>query len=128
VMLCVGLGSMQDELAAELLVRVLREQKLDARHFSLDDLGATPPPEASSSISLIYLVSALPGERRQGAQAAALNVRSRFPQAALITVFLPTSVLQAESAMDTIPDAVKAAASYGEALQVSLDWLKERTT
>ena len=38
VMLCVGLGSMADDLATELLVRILREQKIDARHLSIEDL------------------------------------------------------------------------------------------
>jgi hypothetical protein len=49
VMVCVGLGSMADELATELLVRILRDQKIDARHMSLDDLGEAPPPPFPSS-------------------------------------------------------------------------------
>src|SRR5258708_37891334 len=50
VMVCVGLGSMADEFAAELLVRILREQKIDARHMSLEDMpaGATPPNAAEA--------------------------------------------------------------------------------
>ena len=46
VMLCVSLGSISDDLATELLVRILRDKKLDARHLSLEDLRQTPPPEA----------------------------------------------------------------------------------
>src|ERR1019366_7874063 len=40
MMLCVGLGSTADDLATELLVRILRDQKVDARHLSIEDLRA----------------------------------------------------------------------------------------
>ncbi len=42
VIICVSLGSMADDLAAELLVRILREQKIDARHMSIEDLATAP--------------------------------------------------------------------------------------
>ena len=45
IMLCLSMGSMSDDLATELLVRILRDKQLDARHVSLEDLKA-PPPEA----------------------------------------------------------------------------------
>src|ERR1700723_1515173 len=45
VVVCVGLGSMADDLATELLVRILRDQKIDARHMSLEDMNTAPPPE-----------------------------------------------------------------------------------
>ncbi len=65
-MLGIGLGSLVDDLAAEILVRLLRDQKADARHFSLEDLQGPIPPEAKpASISAVYLVSALPSEERQ---------------------------------------------------------------
>src|SRR5262249_20367406 len=38
ILLCLGLGSAADTIAAELLVRALREQGLDARHVSMEDL------------------------------------------------------------------------------------------
>jgi hypothetical protein len=50
-MVCVGLGSMADDLATELLVRILRDQKIDARHMSIEDLAAWPPPEAAAARS-----------------------------------------------------------------------------
>jgi predicted PurR-regulated permease PerM len=40
ILLCLGLGSPADTIAAELLVRALREQGLDARHVSMEDLDA----------------------------------------------------------------------------------------
>jgi len=63
VMVCVGLGSCSDDLATELLVRILRDQKIDARHMSLEDMAAVPPPNAAEAVSIVYVVSAFPSER-----------------------------------------------------------------
>ncbi len=127
VMLCVSLGSILDDLATELLVRILRERQLDARHLSLDDLLQVPPPEASpGGVSVVYLLSAFPGEERQRADSAALEIRRRFPEACLVTVFLPGMPLQPGSAIDSIEGADKSATSLGEAFQLCLDWLQER--
>ncbi len=127
VMLCVGMGSVPDDLATELLVRILRDQKLDARHLSIDDLQQLPPPEARpGSVSMVYLVSAFPNAERQRADSTAAEIRRRFPGAFLVTVFLPGLLLQPESAIDTIRGADKAAGSFGEALRICLDWLQER--
>jgi len=125
--LCVSLGSIFDDLATELLVRILGDKKLDARHRSLDELVQVPPPDASpGNISMAYLVSALPGESRKRADTAAEHIRRRFPGACLVTLFLPVKELPPGSAIETLPSADKAASSFGEAVQVCLDWLQER--
>ena len=63
VALCIGLGSMRDDLVTELLVRILRTQDIDARHLSLEDLAKGPPPGASpDSIAMLFIVSAYPDE------------------------------------------------------------------
>ena len=127
VMLCVGLGSIPDDLATELLVRILRDQKLDARHLSVDDLQQLPPPEAApGSVSMVYLVSAFPSSERLRAESTAAEIRRRFPGAFLVTVLLPGLLLQAGPAADTIRSADKAAGSFSEALQICLDWLREQ--
>src|SRR5580692_9778123 len=64
VVVCVGLGSGADDLATELLVRILREQKIDARHMSLEDMATPPPPEAADAVAIAYVVSAFPNEER----------------------------------------------------------------
>jgi predicted PurR-regulated permease PerM len=128
VMLCVSLGSMADDLTTELLVRILREKKLDARHLSIDDLDQVPPPEAvPGSVSMVYLVSAAPGEERMSGEMAVEKIRARFAEVLLIGVCLPGLVLQQGSAIDTIPNADQSASSLVEALQICLDWLGERT-
>ncbi len=127
VMLCIGLGSVPDDLATELLVRILRDQKLDARHLSIDDLQQVPPPEAApGSVSMVYLVSAFPSAERQRADSTAAEIRRRFPGAFLVTVFLPGLSLPPGPAVDTIRSADQAAGSFGEAVQICLDWLRER--
>jgi predicted PurR-regulated permease PerM len=122
VMLCIGLGSLPDDLAAELLVRALREQKIDARHISLDELRAPPPPEASAAdLSIVYLVSAFPSPERDHADAIAALVRQRLPGVCLVTVFLPGVALQAGTSLDSIRGADKAATSFGHAVQICLN-------
>jgi predicted PurR-regulated permease PerM len=122
IMLCVGMGSPADDLATELLVRILRDQKVDARHVSIDDMNAPPPPDASPDIvSVVYLVSAFPSEERKRGESVAARVRERFPGVRLVTVFLPGMLLQAGPAIETVPTADKAATSFGHAVQICLD-------
>ncbi|HSZ10220.1 MAG TPA: AI-2E family transporter [Steroidobacteraceae bacterium] len=123
VMVCIGLGSMADELATELLVRILRDQKIDARHMSLEDLEAAPPPNAADAVSIVYVVSAFPSEERGRGEATADKMRVRFPQACIVAVFLPGLLLQPEEVgVDaTLRSADKAAGSLGHAVQICLD-------
>jgi hypothetical protein len=128
IMLCIGLGSFADDLATELLVRILRDQKVDARHLSIEDLSALMPPEATpDSVSVVYLVSALPGEERERGEPIAEKLRQRFPGACLVTVFLPGMLLQPGPATDTLPNADRAATSFGHAAQICLDLQQDRT-
>jgi hypothetical protein len=131
VILCIGLGSMADELATELLVRILRNQKIDARHVSLDDLGAAPPPNAAHLISIVYLVSAYPGEERGRGEATAQEMRRRVPRACIVAVFLPGMLLQpetgAEPGAEHLPDVDKSAGSLSHAVQICMEMHRERT-
>jgi hypothetical protein len=123
VIICVSLGSMADDLATELLVRILRDQKIDARHMSLEDLNAAPPPNAAEAVSIVYVVSAFPSEERGHADEASDKLRQRFPNACLVAVFLPGMLLQAdeEGAAESMKDADKSAGSLGHAVQICLD-------
>jgi predicted PurR-regulated permease PerM len=128
VMICLSMGSILDDIAAELLVRALRDKKLDARHVSLEDLDRTLPPETTSGgVSMVYVVSATSDEQRKGAEAAAERARHRFPGAYLVGVLLPGPTLQPEPTIDTIRGADESAASFVEAMQICRDWLEERT-
>jgi len=127
IMLCVGMGSPSDDLATELLVRILRDQKVDARHLSIDDLNAPPPPDASPDIvSVVYLVSAYPSEERKRSESVAARVRERFPAVRLVTVFLPGMLLPASPVIETVATADKAATSFGHAVQICLDMQQDQ--
>ncbi|HEY1315449.1 MAG TPA: AI-2E family transporter, partial [Steroidobacteraceae bacterium] len=118
VMVCVGLGSTADEFATELLVRIFRDQKIDARHMSLEDMTAATPPEAIEAVSMVYVVSAFPSEERSRGEAAIHELRRRFPHAYIVAVFLRGMLLQSESEAETLPGADTAARSLGHALQI----------
>jgi predicted PurR-regulated permease PerM len=121
LMLCLGLGSTSDDLATELLVRILRDQKVDARHVSIDDLKAPPPPEASpGSVAVVYLVSAFPSEEREQSESVADTIHKRFPDARLVTLFMPGMLLQPGLVIDTVSSADSAATSFGHAVQICL--------
>jgi predicted PurR-regulated permease PerM len=125
IILCVGLGSIADDLATEVLVRILREQKLDARHLALEDLDAAPPPGASvGSVRLIHVVSAYPCDERTHGASVVARLRGRFPEARIVMVFLP-GASPSDAATDDAPPgeaagAVPMANSFEEALQISL--------
>jgi predicted PurR-regulated permease PerM len=125
VMLCLGLGSMADELAAELLVRILRNQKIDARHISLDDLSAVPPPNTADAVSMVYLVSAFPSDERSRGEPTAEEMRRRLPNACIVAVYLPGMLLQPEIgpelAAQNVRGADKTAGSLGHAVQICMD-------
>jgi predicted PurR-regulated permease PerM len=123
VIVCMGLGSMADDLATELLVRILRDQKIDARHMSLEDLDAAPPPNAAEAVSLVYVVSAFPSEERNRGDATVEKLRERFSHACIVAVFLPGMLLQTDGpgADAVIHGADKSAGSLGHAVQICLD-------
>ncbi len=122
VMVCVGLGTTADDLATELLVRILRDQKIDARHMSLEDLSAVPPPGAEDAVSIVYVVSAFPSEERGQGQATVEQMRRRFPQACIVAVLLPGMLLQPEDGGgEELHGADKTASSLGHAVQICLD-------
>jgi predicted PurR-regulated permease PerM len=127
VMVCVGLGSMSDDLATELLVRILRDQKIDARHMSLEDMEAASPPEAADAVSMVYVVSAFPSEERSRGDATAEEMRRRFPRACIVAVFLTGMLLQPETGNDSVRSADKSASSLGHAVQICLDLHREAT-
>ena len=128
VIVCVGLGSMADDLATELLVRILRDQKMDARHVLLEDLAKEAPPNTADAVSIVCVVSAFPSEERSRADATVEKMRGRCPHACLVAVLLPGMLLQPEPDLDGVHGADKSAASLGQAVQVCLDMQRPPST
>ena len=91
ILLCLGLSSTADSLAAELLVRALREKGLDARHASMKDLdaGSRLPDANPAGIAIAYLVSAFPSMEREGSRQITEQLRQYLPGAPIVSVFLP---------------------------------------
>jgi predicted PurR-regulated permease PerM len=125
VMLCVGLGSMADELATELLVRILRDQKIDARHIALEDFAAVTTSASAEAVALVYVVSAFPSKERARGDSTADEMRRRFPDACIVSVFLPGMLLQPGTGLqhedDDMHGADKSASSLSHAVQICLD-------
>ena len=112
VALCIGLGSMRDDLVTELLVRILRTQEIDARHLSLDDLGNGPPPGASAaSVAMLFVVSAYPADEWGRAEAVLPALRERFPDVVFVALLSEGDFAPADEAMDLVVHSFEEAAA-----------------
>jgi predicted PurR-regulated permease PerM len=126
VMVCLGLGSAADDLAAELLVRILRNQNVDARHFSINDVAEGPPPGATpGAVAIVYLVSTFPGPERERSGAVAERVHQLLPGAYLLNVFLPGVSVQPNS-LTQIDNADDTVSSFSQAVQICLEQQRAR--
>jgi predicted PurR-regulated permease PerM len=121
ILLCLGLGSRADTIAAELLVRALRDQGLDARHVSLEDVdpGSRPPNADPAAIAIAYFVSAFPSAEREHFEQSANRIRQQLPSARVVAVLLPGVSLQQDLTPHAGADC--AVSSFVEAVQLSLE-------
>jgi hypothetical protein len=116
VALCIGLGSMRDDLVTELLVRILRDQDVDARHLSLEDLGKGPPPGSSADgVAMLFVVSAYPAEEWPRAAAVLPTLRARFAQCVLVGLLPEGEFTEAEQALDLVVHSFEEAAAEAAA-------------
>ncbi|MGA9032311.1 MAG: AI-2E family transporter [Sulfuricaulis sp.] len=126
VVICLGLGSSDDDLAAELLARLLRMQKIDARNFSPEDLhGGLPPGADPEGVSIVYLVSAFPSPERDRAESIGRQVHELFPRAYLVKVF-PPGVIAPPELGESAGNADHMASSLVQAIQIGMSWQEER--
>ena len=122
ILLSLGLGSAADTIAAELLVRALREQGLDARHVSVDDLepGSRPPDANPTAVAAAFVVSAFPGAEREHAERLTKQLREHLPDARVVSVFLPGLSTQRELSTQA-GNVDREVSSFVEAVQVCLE-------
>jgi len=112
VALCIGLGSMRDDLVTELLVRILRNQDVDARHLSLDDLGNGPPPGASAhSIAMLFIICADPAAEWERIADRLPGLRERFTDAVFVGMLSQGEFAPADEAMDVVVHTFEEAAA-----------------
>lgn len=122
VQVCMGMASIADTIAAELLVRALRLQRFDARHLSIEDLdeGLRPPDATPDAVAIVYLVSAIPGAEPQDRDSKITRLRQRFPGAKLVAVLSP-GVSQPPKVAPPIEQADRTVTRFEEAIRVSLE-------
>ena len=96
VALCVGLGSYRDDLGTEILVRVLRDARVDARHVSIADFEQQPPEARPDSVAIVFIVSMVPELEWERGDALIATLRRRLPGVPLVAVFpgTPPSAVQ----------------------------------
>ena len=118
ILLCLGIGSVADTLAAELLVRALREQGLDARHVSMDDLaaGARPPDARPGAAAVAYLVSAFPSAERERTGQITDRLRQQLSNVRIVSVFLPGMSIEPQLSPH-VGNADYAVSSFVEAVE-----------
>jgi hypothetical protein len=118
VVLAVGLGSGGDELAAEILVRILRTQQVDGRHMALEDLQEPIPDEVNPEIvAVVFLMSVIPTENDMF-EGLIQQFRERLPHAQIMAAVLgspfelrdapPTVIESADHTFYTYEEMVEA--------------------
>ena len=118
LVLTIGLDGQFDELATEILVRVLREQKIDARSMSMEDLDEPAPPEASPElVSIVCLVSIDPLNNRDKLKLAIQKFRESLPHCKQFAVLLPSPFENPDLREFTFEQADHVAHSFEDALQ-----------
>ena len=120
LVLCIGLGALGDDLATELLVRILRGLNLDARHLTLEDFhGPRPADLKVESICAFCLVSVTPGPERELGVQVVRDLRSRLPEAFVLALLMPSVLAEPDhSELHALADRI-AAGFEDAALDVS---------
>ncbi len=123
VVICMALGSSPaDDLATEVLVRLLRGKRIDARHFSPAEMVAGLPPGANADgVSIAFLVSAFPSPGRGNADVVSQELRKLLPQANLIRVFCPGIASTSEPGNDS-GNLNPTVNSLGQAIEICSFW------
>nr|WP_255484642.1 AI-2E family transporter [Duganella sp. 1224] len=129
VVLSVGLGSSYAELATEILVRILREQKIDARSRNFDELDAAPPPGASPElVAITILISVDPLNDCEQMTAMLAKMRERLPHSKQFALLLPSPFENPDLKTCVFPDADHVSRSYEDVLHSCQLAMKGRAT
>jgi predicted PurR-regulated permease PerM len=117
VVLSIGLGAQYAELATEILVRILREQKIDARSRALDELDQPAPPGASPElVSIVVLVSVDPLKDSEQITSMLAAISARLPHAKQFALLLPSPFENPDLKTCVFPSADHVSRSYEDVL------------
>jgi predicted PurR-regulated permease PerM len=126
VVICSGVGSSSDDLATELLVRLLQSERIDARHFSTTEIDAGLPPGADpDGVAIVLLVSAFPSPERERADSISQQLHQLLPQANLIRVSCPGVTAPSEPG-DSNGNLEPTVSSLGQAIDICVSWREAR--
>jgi predicted PurR-regulated permease PerM len=90
VVLCVGLGGPGDDLATEILVRILRDLRLDARDVTVEELRSLRyPPTPASAVGAVCLVTMTGGDSPDTGVRLVRELRAEAQDAHLVALSLP---------------------------------------
>jgi predicted PurR-regulated permease PerM len=122
IVICIALGSPADDLTTELLVRLLRSERIDARHFSTAEIDAGLPPGADpDGVAIAFLVSAFPSPERERADSISLQLHELLPQANLVRIFCPGIAALPESG-NSSDHPESTVNSLGQAIEICMCW------
>lgn len=125
--LCVGASSVFNELAAEVLVRILAQARVDARHLLPEDLddaglhGADP-----AKVAAVCLVSLGPCKETAEIEAMARNIRVTMPSARIFVLALQGPYRDCEQLKGSVTDTDMTLRSYEDMLKVCLETLRPK--
>ncbi|MGA2397838.1 MAG: AI-2E family transporter [Steroidobacteraceae bacterium] len=122
IVICMGVGLPADDLATELLVRLLRIERIDARHFSPAEMDAGLPPGAHpDGVSIAFLVSAFSSPERQRAHSITQQLRGLLPHANVVRVLCPGITTPRESGKSA-DQAEPLVSSLDQAIRICKAW------
>jgi len=123
IVLCIDTGVREDDLLTEVLVRVLRELHIDARHVSLRDVEEfereNHPEATPNAVSLVHVVVGDVASEWEQADAVTQELRQRFAHATIVVVILP-NLLEEPVQPDKGAHIDLVARSFEEAAQYTL--------
>ena len=121
VVLNISLGTQYNELATEIMVRIMREQKIDARSMAFEDLDAELPPEAIPElVSIVCIVSADPFHEQDIMDRAITRMRAELPHCKQFAVLLPSPFENTDLRTINVAKADHVSRSFDDALQTCL--------
>jgi len=124
IVLCIGSGNLYDDVATEILVRILRDLRIDARHVSMQDIEdflAEDHPEATpNAVSMIHIVNAAGAGGWTSGEAVARELRKQFAGAVITAVLLP-HLLETQEPTQLGADIDRVAQSFEQAAQFTIE-------
>jgi predicted PurR-regulated permease PerM len=117
VVLCLGLGTQLSDLMTELLVRVLIEEGIDARHCTLDECLNPPDGAKADSVAIVFIVNMYPDEDLERGIAVANPIRQRLTEAPLVAavmsgVLFGAHVATVSSEVDAVAESFESALAH----------------